>query len=293
MEEAVDVDIDHLRTWIGRTEESHDLITASPPDRLDRMLDRADPAPGIGDPIGPLRHTLFFLPNAPQSEIGPDGHAKRGGFLPPVPLPRRMFAGSRVRFHAPLKVGDTVRREATILDVSEKKGSTGQLVFVSFRFSLFVGDTLCLEDERDVVYREPAPAGGDAATRKAAPPPPPERDFGFAKTIDPDPVVLFRYSALTYNGHRIHYDRSYVTEEEGYPGLIVHGPLTALYLLELARDNTDDRPFASFSFRARAPLFDVAPFTVGGRLKADGSGCDLEAVTPEGATATTAEVVFA
>ncbi len=289
----MDIDIDHLRTWIGRTEESHDLVTASPADRLDRMLDRADPAPGMGDPVAPLRHMLYFLPNAPQAEIGPDGHAKRGGFLPPVPLPRRMFAGQRNRFHAPLRVGDQMRREATILEVSEKSGSTGQLVFVTFRFSLYVGDTLCVEDERDVVYREAAPSGGDAATRTAAPPPPPPRDFGFEKTIEPDPVVLFRYSALTYNGHRIHYDRSYVTEEEGYPGLIVHGPLTALYLLELARDNTDDRPFACFSFRARAPLFDIAPFTVGGSLKADGSGCDLEAVTPEGRTAMTAEVVFA
>ena len=159
-------------------------------------------------------HWLYFLPLHRQSELGPDGHAKRGGFLPPVPLPRRMWAGGRFDFRRPLRVGDAIRRTSTIADVSLKEGRTGPLVFVLVRHEVATGEGVALVEEHDIVYRDLPEAG------EAAPAPRPARaDAAWRRDIHPDDVLLFRYSALTFNGHRIHYDRRYVTEVEGYPGL--------------------------------------------------------------------------
>jgi 3-methylfumaryl-CoA hydratase len=167
---------------------------------------------------------------ARHSEIGPDGHPKRGGFLPPVPLPRRMWAGSRLTFVQPVRVGDALTRESRILDVSGKEGRTGHLVFVTVRHDYSLASGLAITEEHDIVYRDNPQPGQPAPKPTPAP-----TDSQFSREIVPDPVLLFRYSALTFNGHRIHYDRSYVTEVEGYPGLIVHGPLIATLLLDLLR----------------------------------------------------------
>lgn len=275
-----------LKTWAGRSEVVEDTVTAVPITALAATLDRDDPAPRPGDELPPLWHWLYFLPLHRQSEIGPDGHPERGGFLPPVPLPRRMWAGGRLTFHRPLRVGEAVRRTSTVVDVSHKTGRTGPLVFVLVRHDVAGEDGTALVEEHDIVYRdaprldEPAPAARPAP--KAA---------VWRRDITPDPVLLFRYSALTFNGHRIHYDRSYVTDVERYPGLIVHGPLIATLLTDLLRRNVA-RPLASFRFRAVQPLFDTAPFAVCGAPAPEGGGALVWAQDSAGFLAMEAEASF-
>jgi len=254
------MDTEHLRQWIGRREQRADEVTAAPLAALSATLDRDDPAPPPGSDVPPLWHWLYFLPMARASEIGPDGHPKRGGFLPPVALPRRMWAGGRLEFHHPLQVGDEVTRTSTIRSVETKSGRSGDLVFVTVRHEIANARGVAISEEHDIVYRDaPAPD---------APAPPPQAapmDAAFAREIVPNDVLLFRYSALTFNGHRIHYDRKYVTEVEGYPGLIVHGPLIATLLLDLLRRQQPDAVVKRFSFKALRPTFDLNAFSVCGR----------------------------
>lgn len=270
------VDIDHLRTWIGQTVTIDDVVTPVPLKALTATLDRNDPPVGPDASVPPCWHWLYFLPLPQQSEIGPDGHPRRGGFLPPVPLPRRMWAGSQLAFHSPLRVGQQISRTSRIADVRLKDGRAGPLVFVNVDHEIRADGQLAISERHDIVYRdlpapgEPAPAGVVA----------PEGEQ-WSRRIEPDDVLLFRYSALTFNGHRIHYDRRYVTEVEGYPGLIVHGPLIATLLLDLLRRNLPEAVVKNFSFRAVKPLFDVAPFTVCGRSE-DAKTVTLWARTPEG-----------
>jgi 3-methylfumaryl-CoA hydratase len=258
------MDLNHLRDWIGRTEERVDVITAAPIAALAATLDRdgVEARPGVAIP--PLWHWLYFTPLARQSDIGPDGHAKRGGFLPPVPLPRRMFAGGRFEFRAPLEIGQEAKRVSRIKDVNVKEGRTGTLVFVTVAHEIANAAGIAVYEEHDIVYREnPRP---DAPVQKPQPAP---DGAAFSREIAPDPVLLFRYSALTFNGHRIHYDRSYVIEVEGYPGLIVHGPLIATLLLDLLERQVRGDRISAFSFRAVRPLFDIHRFTVNGRKQDD------------------------
>jgi 3-methylfumaryl-CoA hydratase len=262
------IDLDHLRTWVGRTETRSDLVTAVPMAALSATLDRNDAQPAIGTAVPPLWHWLYFLPISPLSEAGPDGHPKRGGFQPPVPLPRRMFAGGRFEFHRPLSVGETITRNSHITDVSGKEGRSGTLVFVTVRHEIANAAGVALTEEHDIVYRENPRADAPVPKPQAA-----RTDEVFSREIAPDPVQLFRYSALTFNSHRIHYDRSYVTEVEGYPGLIVHGPLIATLLADLLRRNFPQAVVRNFSFRASRPLFDIHRFTVCGR--ADGKSVAL------------------
>ena len=253
-------DLNHLREWIGRTETRSDLVTAAPMAALAATLDRADPLPVAGAPVPPLWHWLYFTSTAPQSEIGPDGHVKRGGFLPPVPLPRRMWAGGRLQFNAALEVGDAITRESRIADVTIKDGRSGRLVFVSVHHAIRNARGLALTEEHDIVYRN-----NPQADAPAPEPQPAAQDEDFAREIVPDPVLLFRYSALTFNGHRIHYDRTYATEVERYPGLVVHGPLIATLLVDLARREMPHATMRRFFFKAVHPLFDIHRFSVCGR----------------------------
>lgn len=283
---ATQVDIEKLAAWKGRSETVEDVATAYPVAALSATLDRDDPKPQPGDVLPDLWHWLYFLPVHRQSEIGPDGHARRGGFLPPVELPRRMWAGSRFDFRAPLRVGDAIKRTSTIVDVTAKSGATGQLVFVLVRHEVSSSSGGSFTEEHDIVYRD-MPAPGE---KPPAPRPAPE-GAPWSRDIRPDEVLLFRYSALTFNGHRIHYDRKYVTEVEGYPGLIVHGPLIATLLVDLARRN-DPRRLKSFRFRAMSPLFDIAPFSVHGAPSADGAGAKLWARNAQGGLAMEADIGF-
>lgn len=246
-----------MRKWIGREESFSDVITPAPVRALSATLDRADAEPQPGDPLPPLWHWLYFLPTHRQSELGPDGHPRRGGFLPPVPLPRRMWAGGRLEFHRPLRIGESVRRTSRILDVKYKEGRSGPLVIVVVRHE--IGDAIT--EEHDIVYLGPSGATPD--------PPQAPAESAWERVIVPDDVLLFRYSALTFNGHRIHYDRRYATVVEGYPGLVVHGPLIATLLLDLLRRNLPQANVTSFNFRAVSPLFDTAAFTVCGQPDGD------------------------
>jgi 3-methylfumaryl-CoA hydratase len=251
---------DPFAPWLGRTEERHDTVTATPMAALAATLDRDDPAPEPGTPLPPLWHWLYFLPLHRQSGIGPDGHAKRGGFLPPVPLPRRMWAGGRLTFAHPLRVGDAMTRTSRIASIAAKSARSGPLVFVTVEHGIANATGIAIREGHDIVYRDMPAAGAVAPAPPIAP-----RDESFARTIVPDDVLLFRYSALTFNGHRIHYDRRYVTEVEGYPGLIVHGPLIATLLVDLLRRERPDGRLARFDFKAMSPLFDLQPFTICGR----------------------------
>ncbi|MEO5843370.1 MAG: MaoC family dehydratase N-terminal domain-containing protein [Caldimonas sp.] len=247
-------------SWRGRSETRTDTITAAPLAALAATLDRDDPPPSAGSAVPPLWHWLYFLPIARQGELGADGHPRRGGFLPPVALPRRMWAGGRLVFDKPLRVGDVATRRSTIADIASKSARSGPLVFVTVKHEISTAGGLAVREDHDIVYRDlPAPASA-APTPPTAP-----RDETFAREIVPDDVFLFRYSALTFNGHRIHYDRRFVTEVEGYPGLIVHGPLIATLLIDLLRRTHADAVVTRFDFKATSPLFDLHPFEVCGR----------------------------
>ena len=227
---------------------------------LSATLDRADPPPAAGAAVPPPWHWLYFTPLAPQSEIAADGHARRGLFLPPVPLPRRMWAGGRLQFNAPLQVGDAITRESRIDDVTIKEGRSGSLVFVDVHHAIRNDRGVAVTEEHDIVYRDKPRADAPAPDPQVA-----SDDEDFAREVVPDPVLLFRYSALTFNGHRIHYDRTYASEVEGYPGLVVHGPLIATLLLDLLRREMPRAAVRRFFFKAVRPLFDIHPFTVCGR----------------------------
>ncbi len=255
---------DSWRNWIGREEHRADLATATPIAALSATLDRADPDPHAGGAIPPLWHWLYFLPLARQGELGADGHPRRGVFLPPVPLPRRMWAGSRLEFLHPLRVGDAMMRTSRIADVNSKSGRSGSLVFVTVRHEIADAHGLALTEEHDIVYRD-APAPGIPAPK----PQPAPADETFSREITPDPVLLFRYSALTFNGHRIHYDRKYATEVEAYPGLVVHGPLIATLLLDLLRRELPEARLVRFAFKAVGPIFDIHCFSVCGKPDGD------------------------
>jgi 3-methylfumaryl-CoA hydratase len=248
--------LEALAGWIGRSESREDTITAAPLRSLAALLDRDDAEPREGEPIPPLAHWLYFLDTPRESELGPDGHPRRGGFLPPVPLARRMWAGSRLEFLRPLAVGTHATRQSTIRDVRVKEGRSGTLVFVTVRHEVSDARGVAITDEHDIVYRG---EGGASAAPVAAP-----TDEAWRREIRPDPVLLFRYSAATFNGHRIHYDHPYATRVEGYPGLVVHGPLLATLLVDLLRRHRPGVALRRYSFRALRPLYDTAPFEVCG-----------------------------
>lgn len=250
------------RDWVAREETAEDTIDLVRVRAMQALLDR-DEGLRAGDALPPLWHWLYFWETVPQSRLGPEGHAALGDFLPPVDLPRRMWAGSRLAFLRDLPIGAVATRRSRVIEVAEKEGRSGPLVFVTLRHEVAAGGALCIEEEHDIVYRAAAD-GGAQAQGTAAP-----EEATWRRQLLPDPVLLFRYSALTFNGHRIHYDRPYTTEVEGYPGLIVHGPLMATLMVELVRHAHPGRRIARFQFRALAPVFDGAPMTVAGQPAAE------------------------
>jgi 3-methylfumaryl-CoA hydratase len=261
----MDAEDARLREWIGRTETARDVIHSERARALQATLDR-EPLLRDGDALPPLWHWLYFWTTVPRSGLGRDGHPALGGFLPPVGAARRMWAGSRVRWPGRLLLGDQARRTSSILDVVLKTGRTGRLVFVTVRHEVSGSAGLAIVDEHDIVYREDTGAG--VQTRGGEPAP---AGATFSRPMQADSTMLFRYSALTFNGHRIHYDQPYVTGIEGYPGLIVHGPLLGMLQIELARRSNPDKTPLSFEFRALAPVYAGAFFSVQARREADGS----------------------
>lgn len=279
--EATRVD---LTQWVGREERRADRIDQRVAQALAATLDLDPDSLEEGAELPPLWHWVYFTPSARHSEIGADGHPKRGGFLPPVDLPNRMWAGGRVSFEQPLRVGEAVSRVSRILRCERKTGRNGELVFVTVEHTVSGARGVCLVEEQDIVYRQPAAKGAALAGAVV------EGCAEFRRPIHPDPVLLFRYSALTFNAHRIHYDQPYATLEEGYPGLVVHGPLAATLLLEAFRATHPAKRIRRFAFRAVGPLFDTSDFDVCGQLTGPGSAalwtdCD-------GRLAMKAEVTF-
>ena len=272
--------------WLGGSEVVADWIAPAPVLAAAATLDDAEADFRPGSAVPPLWHWFYFLPKAPHARIGTDGHPARGGFMPPIALPRRMFAGARLSFPRPLIVGQPAERRGTIRAISERHGRSGPLVFVTVGYTISQDGRSCIEEEQDIVYRDADPAPVPAPATLDLPPP----AGRLVRTITPDPVLLFRFSALTFNGHRIHYDRPYATSVEGYPGLVVHGPLTAVLLLELVR-RTIRRPVRGFSFRGLAPLFDLAPFRLTGVEHEDTIA--LEAQRSDGKVAMQAEATLA
>jgi len=282
------VDIAHLRTWIGKTETTADQITPQPMAALAATLDLDASQPPAGAAVPPLWHWLYFLDPRKLSDLAPDGHAKLGAFLPPIPLPRRMWAGSRFEFKHSLRIGETYRRTSTIQDVQHKVGRSGELVFVTIRYEIANEAGVALTEEQDLVYREDAKPGESSRAPQIAP-----RDAQWQRTVHPSEVLLFRYSALTFNAHRIHYDRKFAGETEGYPGLVVHGPLIATLLLDLLRRHRPQADVVRFQFRAVSPLFDTAPFKVCGNAESGGQRITLWATGPGDALAMTASAAIA
>ena len=279
-------DLEKLKEWIGQKESGVDYVTIPAVHRLAATLDRGDPMPRMGDPLPVGWHQILFPRVVRHSQIGADGHPERGDFLPPVPLPRRMFAGKRTTFYESLRVGDEVRRDSVIREVNIKHGRTGTMVFVTVKTDLTSPRGLAITEEQDLVYREAAAPG--------APPQPPQPAPGravWSRTVTPDPVMLFRYSALTFNGHRIHYDLPYVTQVEGYPGLVMNGGLTTLLVFELARTHAST-PIHRISSRNVRALFVNQPIALGGEPSTDNRTAKLWALNPDGALALTAEAEF-
>ena len=281
------LDLDDLRSHIGRSQTTIDVIHAGPANLLRLVLGRPEPELRDGDALPPAWLALYFLPKIAPEGLRPDGSPRDTGVVPPLALPRRMFAGERVRLHSDVHVGETLRRETRLADISVKQGGTGTLVFATVTSRISNTRGLVIEEERRTVFREEVkPGERNQAPRRDAPP----GDVPWRRTVTADPVLLFRYSALTFNSHRIHYDRTWATQAEGYPGLVVHGPLTTTLLIDFARDRHPGQRVASYATQARAPLFDIAPFELRGRPAPSGRALELWAVTPEGTIAMSAEV---
>lgn len=280
MENSAGTDFANLKDWVGTTESASDVATAWPAAALAATLDRSDPAPVPGDALPPGWHWLYFLEAPSASGLGPDGHPKRGGFLPPVALPRRMWAGGRIEFSAPLRVGNALRRDSEVISIEAKKGRSGHLVFVTVRHTVHANGRLALTEEHDIVYREAAVPNERPAQSVPAP-----RAAVWQRELTADTVLLFRMSALIFNAHRIHFDLDFV-REAGYPGLLVHGPLQTLLLLDLCRRN-DPRPVTRLDYRAAHPVFHDERMTVGGNPSPAASSVDLWTANSAGQLAMT------
>jgi len=284
----VSEDLERWRAWIGRHEEVADTIDLGRARAMQATLDDPGAPLGPGDALPPLWHWLYFWTVAPAADLGPDGHPALGGFLPPIDLPRRMWAGSRVAFPRPLPIGAPATRRSEITDVRLKEGRSGPLAFVTVRRRVSTDEGVCIVEEQDLVYRA-APAPG-AAPRPGEPAP---ATAVWRREMAADPVLLFRYSALTFNGHRIHYDRDFSTGAEGYPGLVVHGPLLATLMVDLARREHPEARVARFEFRSERPIFDTAPFVIGGTPAPDGASAEVWIADPDGYYASRGRIEFA
>lgn len=254
--------------WIGRATTVDDEITLPAVRRMAAMLDQDETDYRHGSALPPRWYSMFFTANARRSQIGHDGHPRKGDFLPPIPLPRRMFVGRKVSFPGVLRVGDHATKRSEIARIEQKQGRSGTLVFLTVRHTISVAGTPAVIEQQEVVYRDAPPAAGQGAgaagAGKAATAAAPVREAAWRATIDMDPVTVFRYSALTWNGHRIHYDADYARNEEGYPGRVMNGALTLHLSIDEALKRAAGRPLVSLSARLVKPLF------VGGKLVISG-----------------------
>ncbi|MEJ8850033.1 FAS1-like dehydratase domain-containing protein [Variovorax rhizosphaerae] len=278
--------------WVGRTETKHALIDPTAIAALAATLDVAD-APGSGESVPPGWQWLFFNPVAAQRVLGEDGHPRRdveGSFLPPIPLPRRMWAGSRINYLAAVPIGSQAARTSQILKISPKAGRSGSMCFVTVSHTIAVDGRVCAVEEQDIVYREAATATATApvVAEAASPAPVQWRDH-----LVPSTTLLFRYSALTFNGHRIHYDLPYARDVEFYRGLVVHGPLTATLLQQFAARCKPGQRLASFEFKGVSPLYCGEPMELQAWEDPLTSALHLRAVNAQGAAGMQASAKWA
>jgi 3-methylfumaryl-CoA hydratase len=269
---------------VGRVEEARDIVTARQARQMAATLDMSGPSFADGDPLPALWHWMGWTPETPMAELGPDGHPAKGGFLPPVPLERRMWAGGRLEFLAPLRIGETLHRRSEILNVAEKTGSTGRMVFVTVRHEVTGQDGLAIREEQDIVYIA-------MPDRFTPPPPVPAAPAAWRQDVAMDSVRLFRFSALTFNAHRIHFDLPYATAVEKYPGLVVHGPMQAMLLMQAARGRSGGNVPRGYRFRGVRPLFHFDALSLQGEGVADGAEA-LATVNGEGLVCMRADIAW-
>lgn len=265
------MDLAHLNQWLNKEQVCEACISVETANLMNATLSR-DATFQAGEPLPPAWHWLYFHEAVRGDELGSDGHASLGGFLPPVPLPRRMWAGGKIDFIAPILLGEMAVKRSTVQEITPKQGRSGQLCFVSVAHEIRVAGEQRLSETQTLVYREASPSSG-AAQSKAQPAP---ADADFSRSYQPDPIMLFRYSALTFNGHRIHYDIDYCRKVEGYPGLIIHGPLTATLLLDLFQQQYPRQVISQFDYRGLSPLFSPNPFAVHGKANGTAWASDHE-----------------
>ena len=284
----VNIDIEYLQQWIGKVESATDFVSPVPVRALRATLDREAITVLPGDQLPPMWHILYFLPLCNQSELAENGHPELGDFMPPIPLPRRMYAGGRIRFHRPLQVGDNMVRKSDIADLSFKQGRSGPLIFLKVKHEVSNDGGLALTEEQDIVYRRQPGSGDPLPGYQAAP-----ANGQWQREMTAGPVLLFRFSALTFNGHRIHYDYPYTTGTGGYPGLVVHGPLLAILLLELLQQQMPNANVKEFRYRAMKPVFAGSPFFLCGAPADDIGGINLWARDADGHVCVAASVMLA
>jgi 3-methylfumaryl-CoA hydratase len=277
--------------WRPETIAQYERIDITPTATFAGLLDQPVPVRGEGDPLPPLWHWLHLLDRPAKSEVGPDGHPLQGTFLPPIPDRRRMFAGGHLIQHAPFRVGQEVTRVSTVTNVAVKQGSTGEMMFVTVRDMFTAGGVLLAVEDKNIMYRSGDPARPPQNPNTAAPP---DVDSVWQLPFRADPVTLFRFSALTYNSHRIHYDQDYVTNIEHFPDLIVHGPLLAILCLELPRRYAPELTVTQFVFRARNTAYCTHRMLVHGspRKTATGATAELAVATGDSSGAMTATATF-
>lgn len=278
------IDLTRLREWVGRSQTVRDIATEAKCHTLAATLDYdADP---WGGQLFPLAHWTHFNPTEPQRALDVDGHPHLGGFLPPVPLPRRMWAGSDLTFHRPISVGQQLRDVQTVTDVTARTDRSGQLVFVTVTHEISADDNPAITDRHTIVYREAAtaetePAPAESPAERAAHEPADTSAWDYSQVTRPDETMLFRYSALTFNAHRIHYDRGFCIDDEGYPGLVVHGPLLATLMSDAFQRHRPGEQIRAFSFSARRPVFDGTPVAAVGR-QTTASATEVAILDPAG-----------
>ena len=278
----------YVESWDPGVVVVDDALAAGPVAALSAVLDEPGPVARVGDPLPPLWQWLYFLHWPAQRDLGPDGHLREARFLPPIPDRQRMFAGGRCEIVEPLRVGEPAQRTSRLAAVTPKRGKTGDLLFVTERQEFTQRGRTCVVEEQDIVYRSGRSVSRhpDAIDSAAVP----VGDGPWQLRLRPDPTLLFRFSALTANAHRIHYDDPYVREVEGYPGVVVHGPLLALLMLELVRRGAADRPVRSLSYRLRSPLF-IGEQVLACGMPTDG-GAELRVASHREPRHATAEVAF-
>ncbi len=281
------LNIDHLQQWLNKSEQAQETLSLWPVHGMMAALD-ISPAqwPSEGDPLPPTAHWNYFVPRVPQAKIDSDGHPIRGDFLPPIELPRRMWAGSRMQYHQPMALGQTIQKISTIHDIKIKEGKSGSLAFVTVKHEYHNNSGLALTEEQDLVYRDQPPAMTEPPERKPAP-----TDAEWSQTVETSTPLLFRYSAVTFNAHKIHYDEPYAVKVEGYPGLVVHGQLVATFLLQSLLQAHPNKVLASFNFKAVSPLFCGESFNAQGKQTSP-EGAELWAATPQGGITMQANVTW-